>query len=140
MKARKNLHPAWCQDCFQARQTLIQVKTRTPDERKRSVVYEVPCKDCNHTYIGETKRTLKVRLGEHKKAVKRGDPRNGIAVHSHEQSHAIDWDGAIVKKSVTGYWQRRIMEAILIKCTGESMNLDNGLQLPTMWNPILNPP
>ena len=93
----------------------MQVKTRTPDESKRSVVYEVPCKDCHHTYIGETKKTLKVKIGEHKQAVKWGDPRNGIAVHSHEQSHAIDWDGAIVKNSVTCYWQRR-MEAINIKC------------------------
>ena len=31
------------------------------------------------------------------------------------------------------------MEAIHIKRSGESINLDNGLQLPTMWNPVLNP-
>ena len=74
----------------------MEVKTHTPDERKRSVVYEVPYKDCHHTYIDETKRTLKVRI-QQKQAVKLGDPRNGIAVHSHEQSHAIDCDGAIVK-------------------------------------------
>ena len=32
-------------------------------------------------YIGESKRTLKVRLTEHKRAVVRSDIRNGIAVH-----------------------------------------------------------
>ena len=32
-------------------------------------------------YVGETKRTLKVRLSEHRQSVKRGDPKNGIAVH-----------------------------------------------------------
>ena len=32
------------------------------------------------------KRTLNVRLGEHKQAVRRGDPNNGIAVHAHETS------------------------------------------------------
>ena len=31
---------------------------------------------------------LKVRLGEHKQAVKRGDPKNGIAIHAHESQHA----------------------------------------------------
>ena len=51
------------------RQTLMQVKTRIPEERKRGMVYEVPCKECHQTYIGKTKRTLKVRLGEHKQAV-----------------------------------------------------------------------
>ena len=29
------------------------------------MVYEVPCKDCSKAYIGETKRTLKVRRSEH---------------------------------------------------------------------------
>ena len=52
-------------------------------------------------YIGETKRTLKVRLGEHKQAVRRGDPKNGIAVHTH--NHTIDWDDAQVRRSVSGY-------------------------------------
>ena len=74
----------------------MEAKTCIPDERKRSVVYEVSCKDCHHTHIGETKRTLKVRI-EQKQAVKRGDSKDGITVHSHEQSHAIDCDGAIVK-------------------------------------------
>ena len=107
----------------------------------RVVVYEVPCKECHQTYIGETKRTLKVRLGEHKQAVKHGDPKNGIAVHAHESNHTIDWDGARVKRSgMTGYWQRRTIEAIHIKLSEKTMNLDGGLQLPTVWNPVLNPP
>ena len=86
---------------------------------------------------------LKVRLGEHKQAVKRGDPKNGIAVHAHESNHTIDWDGARVKSSgMTGYWQRRTIEAIHIKLimSEKAMNLDGGLQLPTVWNPVLNPP
>ena len=123
------------------RQTLMRVKTRIPEEKKRGVVYKVPCKECHQTYIGETKRTLKVRLSEHKQAVKRGDPKNGIAVHAHESNHTIDWDGARVKRSgMTGYWQRRTIEAIHIKLNEKTMNLDGGLQLPTVWNPVLNPP
>ena len=85
------------------RQTLMQLKNCIPEEKKRSVVYEVPCKDCGKTYIGETKRTLNVRLSEYKQAVKRGDPKNGIAVHAHESHHSIDWDGATVEKIVTNY-------------------------------------
>ena len=122
------------------RQTLMQLKNQIPEEKRRSVVYQVPCKDCSKTYIGETKRTLKVRLSEHKQAVKRGDPKNGIAVHAHESHHSIDWDGATVKRTVTNYWQRRATEAIQIRTSGETMNLDSGLQLSTVWNPILNPP
>ena len=117
------------------------MKDKTPilEEKKKGVVYEVPCKDCHRVYIGKAKGTLKVRLGEHEQAVRRDNPKNGIAVHAHESNHAIDWDDALVR-SVSGYWQRRATEAIRIKRSRETMNLDGGLQLPTMWNPILNPP
>ena len=123
------------------KQTLMRVKTNIPEEKKTGVIYEVPCEECPQTYIGETKRTLKVRLSEHKQAVKHGDPKNGIAVHAHESNHRIDWDGARVRRSgMTSYWRRRTTEAILIQQREETMNLDGGLQLPTLWNPVLNPP
>ena len=96
--------------------------------------------ECSKTYVREAERTLKVRLGEHKQAVKRGDPRNGIAVHAHETQHEIDWNGAEVKKMEVNYWKRRTIEAIQIKTSSKTMNLDNGLLLPSVWNPILNPP
>ena len=58
------------------RQALVKVKTPIPEEKKKGVMYEVPCKDCHRVHIGVTKRTQKVRLGEHNEAVRRGDPKN----------------------------------------------------------------
>ena len=49
---------------------LIQVKNRTPEQKQTGVVYKIPCKNCPEVYMGETKRTLKVRLNEHRQAVK----------------------------------------------------------------------
>ena len=37
-------------------------------------------KECHQTYIGETKRTLMVRLGKHKQEVMHGDLNSGIGV------------------------------------------------------------
>lgn len=61
------------------RQSLVNVKNRIPQEAKKGVVYEVLCADCAHVYIGETGCTL---LKEHDYAVRRGDPKNEIAVHA----------------------------------------------------------
>lgn len=60
--------------------------------------------DCNRSYIGETGRNLKKRLVEHKAAVKRGDMKNGIAVHAWEQQHRVNWDEADVLVQEPRYW------------------------------------
>ena len=80
---------------------------------------------------------LQVRLAEHKRAVQRSDVNNGIAVHVANTNHGIDWTNARVVKTVPGYWERRTTEAILIKKSQKPMNLDSGLLLPRVWNPIL---
>ena len=74
---------------------LIEVKQKTPMDRKRNVVYDVPCRDCQLAYIGQTtRRTMKKRMTEHKYDVKTGDPKNGIAVHVQKTQHSIDWGAA----------------------------------------------
>ena len=64
------------------RSSLVHVKQPREDKRKKGVIYEVPCKDCECVYIGETGRTLEKQLSEHKNAVKKHDTKKGIAVHS----------------------------------------------------------
>ena len=102
-------------------------------------VYEIPCKDCPEVYVGETKGTLKVSLSEHRQVVKRGDPKNGIAVHVQKTNHCVNWEGATVQRRAEGFWPRRSVEAIQIRKATSNMNLDSSLLLPMVWNPILNP-
>ena len=47
---------------FTLRQSLVQVKNRTSADRKKGVVYEITCGDCEAVYIGETGRTLQKRV------------------------------------------------------------------------------
>ena len=74
------------------KQQLVRVKQEMPEEKRKEVVYQVLCKDCPKVYIGETKRTLKIRISEHKLAVYKGDEKNGIAVHAHTTNHNINWE------------------------------------------------
>ena len=78
-------------------------------------------------YTGESKRTLKVQLTEHKHLVVTSDVDNSIAVHVAKNEHSIDWGNARVVRSVKEYWERRATEAIRIRYC---KNLDNGLHLP----------
>ena len=74
----------------------MQVKNRTPEQKQTGVVYEIPCKECPEVYVGEMKRTLKVRLSEQRQAVKQGETKNGIAVHVTKTDHCINWEGTRV--------------------------------------------
>ena len=62
-------------------EALVKVKQPTPKLDKKGVVYETPCGKCNHVYIGETGRTLRKRLTEHKAAVKKCDNKRGHQGH-----------------------------------------------------------
>ena len=118
----------------------MRVKTRIMDDRKKGVIYEIPCKDCEKVYVGETGRTVKKRLYEHKQAVAKFDMNNGVAVHVHKEDHQIDWEGTRVVGQQEFYWKRRVMEAIWIhQCGRMSMNLDCGLSLSGLWHDLLLP-
>ena len=40
-------------------------KDKIKKEELANVVYQINCKDCDHSYVGQTKRKLKTRLKEH---------------------------------------------------------------------------
>ena len=47
-------------------QNFFKFKDRIPLSLASSVVYQYTCRQCSATYIGETKKQLKVRISQHK--------------------------------------------------------------------------
>ena len=97
------------------RQSLMKVKTPVEEDQKKGVVYEVPCGECDQKYIGETGRNLRMRLKEHRYAVKKKDMKNGIDAHACQERHTVDWDAAKVRCTEQYYWKRKVLEAIHIQ-------------------------
>lgn len=70
---------------------LHQAKEGPHDDR--GVIYQIPCLDCDKSYIGETGRTLITRLTKHQRSCKNGEvPRSRVAQHKVEDSYLIDWN------------------------------------------------
>ena len=65
--------------------------------------------------------------------------KGGYSHHVQKTNHCINWEGATVQRRAEGFWLRRTVEAIQIKKATPNMNLDSGLLLPMVWNPILKP-
>ena len=55
-------------------------------------VYMIPRQDCDNVYIGETLKTMKSRITEHKNAIKREDTRSIPATHVMNNDHRLDWN------------------------------------------------
>ena len=77
-------------------------------------VYEIPCRDCNSSYFGETGRGLDTRLKEHQRAYNLMHNNSVLVKHSWEKDQKIDWENAklIYKNNSVG--ERRVVEGALI--------------------------
>ena len=74
-------------------------------------MYEVPCKDCESLYFGDTGIAMEKRLAEHKNVVKKYDTSNGTAVHSWANQHRV---AAKSKSSRSKQLESRMLEALHI--------------------------
>ena len=129
-----------CSDSLHLRPTLrnnlTHVKPKIKQEEKIDVVYKIPC-ECRGVYIGETGRTPKQRMEEHKRAVRKADPSNAIATHTGTTLHAIAWKESEAI-DLESHWERkRIKEAIHIKKTSRTWNTDPGIILNPSWYTLL---
>ena len=53
------------------RMLLVKPKDPVPVERRTGIVYQIPCKDCAQTYVGQSGHTIVDRvIKEHQRAVK----------------------------------------------------------------------
>ena len=48
------------------------IKDNIPEVEKKGVVYQIQCAECDAVYIGETLRTVKSRVQEHKRETEKG--------------------------------------------------------------------
>ena len=54
------------------REILVHPKDSVEESKRSGVVYLIPCKECRKVYIGQTGRSLKQRVKEHKRALSFG--------------------------------------------------------------------
>ena len=100
---------------------------RNPSHRRDGIVYNIPCKGCDRSYIGETARPIKERITEHKRDVRlRRTDNSAVAEHAWNNQHQPDWDGVQCLSQERHWYTRRVKEAINIRLNPNNFNRDNG--------------
>ena len=91
--------------------------------------YGIPC-SCGKVYIGETERSVQVRLKEHCANIFHGRSKtSAIAEYSQNTNHHICIEDAKVIAMEYHYNKRRIREAIDIEKHPQNINRHDGLDL-----------
>ena len=80
--------------------------------KNTGVVYQIPCKDCDAKYIGETGRSLETRLKEHKASVRLGKTdASALSDHANKQGHDVEWDETVILTKQSHWLRRKWTEA-----------------------------
>ncbi|XP_072024912.1 uncharacterized protein [Amphiura filiformis] len=120
---------------------LVHPKDKKDIDQTSEVVYDIPCKGCNKSYIGETGRPFGVRKKEHQKDTEKIATKNftrasrklstteqhksAITDHVAQENHVIDWEGAKLLDRDSNAFSRGVREAIQIRKKGKnSLNRD----------------
>ena len=86
-------------------------KNRLNKEQTRGIVYKYECKDCDFVYYGETGRSLKTRIGEHKDAVRLFDQKSKAAQHANTHNHSFDFENVRIVTRERNYHKRTVLES-----------------------------
>jgi len=101
-----------------------------PLNYNKDIVYKISCKDCDSTYVGQTKRKLNTRLLEHKKDInKKNGKLSVISEHRLGNNHEFDWDNPKILDREKFYYKRLISEMINIKTQNNALNLQSDTEL-----------
>jgi hypothetical protein len=104
---------------------------------KKELIYKIPC-ECSKSYIGETGRTLEVRLSEHKRSLKKGDPElSKLCEHHFYTGHRFLWEQAKVIGQEKNWRARKVHEAGEIMRGGKWVISAPSFNIDPVWRPMI---
>jgi len=82
----------------------------------KNIVYKLSCKNCDATYVEQTKRKFNTRVTEHKNDINKKTCKHSmITEHRLDKNHEFDWDNSEILDREKYYYRRLISEMINIK-------------------------
>ena len=97
------------------RSNLVQTNNTLSQSSNKPGTYVIPCSDCDCAYIGETGRSLNIRISEHKRYIRTGSLNSAIFIHVQNHNHSFNFDDAKIVYKSSNKHNRLIIESALIK-------------------------
>ena len=120
---------------------LVHMKGKTPKEKRSNPVYGITCgtRDCNATYVGETKQSLNARLEQHKKPNIIQAQNSAVCSHILETGHSIGMENTFILDNGEQWHGRGIKKAIWECVETSSLNRNSRLHFHVshIWDRVL---
>ncbi|XP_044749768.1 uncharacterized protein LOC123310366 [Coccinella septempunctata] len=94
-----------------------RLKEATKKDLLSSVVYKIPCLDCDRSYIGQTRQYLKDRIKQHKYDTRNinNKEKTALTYHVFGEGHNFNFDDVEVLDRESNGYQRNISDMISIR-------------------------
>lgn len=131
-KVSNNLKQFGIQTVPQINNNLSNIIRRGKDRQEKNeqtnIVYRIDCKDCNASYVGESKRTLGTRVKEHIANMKKENKKFVINEHTKNCKHKFDFENTRILDRESNWRKRLISEMVNIKLQDNSINIKEDTQ------------
>ena len=102
----------------------------------KACIYEIPCQNCNKSYIGET-IDFNRRQRQHRDSLTRGDENSAIFQHRQRFNHKICMDKMERIVDIDNVEKRRLLESILIQNVDTFNVYKSNFKLESFLNTIM---
>lgn len=90
-----------------------KLKYKIDKNDRRNVVYEIKCKRCSSSYIGQTTQNLKKRMYGHKHSVKmKNINASGLVKHAVDNRHSFNFENVKIIDTVPKLGERLVAESL----------------------------
>jgi len=118
------------------RSKICKLKDIKKTHDKKNVVYKIKCEECKAVYVGETGRTTKQRMAEHRAAVEKRDKRSHIYKHYMEtRGHRFNFEDVEILATENSKYPRKLLEGMHTKLTKNTIY--RAVHIPTFYYGIM---
>ena len=115
-----------------------QLKAPIPRDHRSNVVYQVKCKDCSSSYVGQTQNYIKDRINTHIRSIKNMRYDTALSQHALVNLHSFDFVNYKILDTDHNRKKRLIKEMAHIKITKNSINyIEDTQNLNMLYDVIL---
>ena len=115
--------------CYNKLNRFIKLhKDPTEHNLNNNIIYKINCNNCDASYVGQIKRTLKTRINKHKRNIKQFNI-TVVSQHIIDSNHSMNWDEVQILDHESNYYKRLISESIYIKQQKNGLNLNEDTDL-----------